>query len=115
MTNVEKVDPADEGRAYRNQPTWRRLTVAFAGSFVHFVLAFVMLVVLFLGPGDIGNFIANPPSNSPIAAVEGFSASKSPAQIAGLKAGDRIVAVNGRHFRAGTSSRPTCGHGRASA
>ncbi len=98
MTNVEKVDPADEGRAYRNQPTWRRLTVAFAGSFVHFVLAFVMLVVLFLGPGDIGNFIANPPSNSPIAAVEGFSASKSPAQIAGLKAGDRIVAVNGRHF-----------------
>ena len=98
MTNVEKVDPADEPRAYRNQPTWRRLTVACAGSFVHFVLAFVMLVVLFLGPGDIGNFVSNPPSNSPVAAVEGFAGGPSPAQLAGLKAGDRIIAVNGRHF-----------------
>ncbi|HUC14226.1 MAG TPA: site-2 protease family protein, partial [Acidimicrobiales bacterium] len=56
MTSAEKVDPADEPRAYRNQPTWRRLSVALAGSFVHFVLALLMLVVLFVGPGDIGNF-----------------------------------------------------------
>jgi membrane-associated protease RseP (regulator of RpoE activity) len=98
MTNVEKVDPADEPRAYRNQPTWRRLTVACAGSFVHFVLAFLMLVFLFLGPGDIGNFVSNPPSDSPVAAVEGFAGGPSPAQLAGLKAGDRITAVNGRHF-----------------
>jgi membrane-associated protease RseP (regulator of RpoE activity) len=98
MTNVEKVDPADEARAYRNQPTWRRLTVACAGSFVHFVLAFLMLVVLFLGPGDIGNFISSPPSDSPIAATESFAGGPSPAQLAGLKVGDRIVAVNGHHF-----------------
>ena len=65
MTNVEKVDPADEARAYRNQPTWRRLTVVCAGSFVHFVLAFLMLVVLFLGPGDIGNFITQPAVRQP--------------------------------------------------
>ncbi len=98
MTNVEKVDPADEPRAYRNQPTWRRLTVACAGSFVHFVLAFLMLVALFLGPGDIGNFVTNPPSDSPVAAVEGFAGGPSPAQLAGLKAGDRIIAVNGKRF-----------------
>ncbi|MGA3217542.1 MAG: site-2 protease family protein [Acidimicrobiales bacterium] len=99
MTNVEKVAPADEPRAYRNQPTWRRLTVACAGSFVHFVLAFLMLVALFLGPGDIGNFVSNPPSDSSVAAVEGFAGGPSPAQLAGLKVGDRILAVNGRHFR----------------
>jgi membrane-associated protease RseP (regulator of RpoE activity) len=98
MTNVEKVAPADEPRAYRNQPTWRRLTVACAGSFVHFVIAFVLLVVLFLGPGDIGNFVSNPPANSPIGAVDGFVSGPSPAQEAGLKPGDRIVAVNGVHF-----------------
>jgi membrane-associated protease RseP (regulator of RpoE activity) len=98
MTNVEKVDAADEPRAYRNQPTWRRLSVAFAGSFVHFLLAFLMLVALFLGPGDIGNFVTNPPSDSPVAAVEGFVGGPSPAQLAGLKAGDRVIAVNGRHF-----------------
>jgi membrane-associated protease RseP (regulator of RpoE activity) len=98
MTNVESVDPADEPRAYRNQPTWRRLTVACAGSFVHFVLAFLMLVALFLGPGDIGNFVTNPPSDSPVAAVESFAGGPSPAQLAGLKAGDRIIAVNRKHF-----------------
>ena len=98
MTNVEQVDPADEPRAYRNQPTWRRLTVALAGSFVHFVIAFVLLVVLFIGPGDIGNFIANPAASNPIAAVDSFTSGPSPAQIAGLRPGDSIIAVNGHHF-----------------
>jgi membrane-associated protease RseP (regulator of RpoE activity) len=97
MTNLEEVEPADEARAYRNRPVWRRLTVAFAGSFVHFVLAFVMLVVLFVGPGDQGNFVATPASN-PIASLVQFTNGKSPAQLAGLQAGDRIEAVDGHHF-----------------
>jgi membrane-associated protease RseP (regulator of RpoE activity) len=98
MTSVEEVDAADEARAYRNKPAWRRLTVACAGSFVHFLLAFVMLVVLFLGPGDIENFVTNPPATTAIGAVDGFTNGKSPAQVAGLKAGDEILAVNGQHF-----------------
>jgi len=97
MTSAERVDPADEPRAYRNQPTWRRLTVACAGSFVHFVLAFVMLFILFIGPGDIGNFVA-PPADSPVQSVSSFTTGESPAQQAGLRPGDRIVAVNGHHF-----------------
>jgi len=98
MTSAEEVSPGDEPRAYRNQSTWKRLVVASAGSFVHFVLAFTMLVVLFLGPGDIGNFIANPPADVPIGTVAGFTNAKSPAQLAGLKPGDVIVAIDGRHF-----------------
>ena len=99
MTNVEKVDPEDEPRAYRNQPTWRRLTVALAGSFVHFLLAFLLLIILFVGPGDIGNFVANPPASNPISAVDSFSKGPSPAELAGLRAGDRILAVDGHYFR----------------
>ncbi|HTW06311.1 MAG TPA: M50 family metallopeptidase [Acidimicrobiales bacterium] len=98
MTNAEEVAPEDEPRAYRNQPTWRRLTVACAGSFTHFVLALLLLVVLFWGPGDIGNFITNPAANNPIAAVDTFTHGKSPAQLAGLRPGDRIIAINGHHF-----------------
>lgn len=98
MTNVEEVDAADEPRAYRNQPTWKRLVVVSAGSFVHFCLAFAMLVALFLGPGDLGNFVTNPPASTPIGAVTGFSNGKSPAQQAGLRPGDVIVAINGHHF-----------------
>jgi membrane-associated protease RseP (regulator of RpoE activity) len=98
MTSAEVVDPADEPRAYRNQPTWRRLTVACAGSFVHFVLALVLLIILFVGPGDIGNFVTDPPADNPIAAVDAFTTGKSPAQEAGVEPGDRIVAINGAHF-----------------
>jgi membrane-associated protease RseP (regulator of RpoE activity) len=97
MTSAEEVDPADEARAYRNQPTWRRLSVAFAGSFVHFLLAFLMLVLLFLGPGDLGNFIAVPPANDQVTLYD-FATGKSPAQLAGLHTGDRIEAVNGHRF-----------------
>ena len=97
MTNAEEVAPADEPRAYRNQPTWRRLSVALAGSFVHFLLALTMLVILFVGPGDIGNFISVPPSNDQ-SPLYNFAHGKSPAQLAGLQAGDRIVAVNGHRF-----------------
>lgn len=98
MTSAEEVDPADEPRAYRNQTTWRRLMVAGAGSFVHFVLALIMLVVLFVGPGDTGQFISNPPASTPIGAVDSFKSGPSPAQSAGLKPGDRILAVNSRRF-----------------
>ncbi|MGC8627713.1 MAG: M50 family metallopeptidase [Acidimicrobiales bacterium] len=98
MTSAEEVAPADEARAYRSRPTWRRLTVAFAGSFVHFALAFVMLVVLFVGPGDLENFVTNPPASTPIAAVESFTTGKSPAEAAGLRPGDAILAINGHHF-----------------
>ena len=74
------------------------MTVALAGSFVHFLLAFLLLIILFAGPGDIGNFVANPPASNPIAAVDNFTKGPSPAQVAGLRPGDRILAVNGHHF-----------------
>ena len=98
MTSMEQVDPTDEPRAYRNRPAWRRVMVVSAGSFMHFLIAFVLLVVLFWGPGDIGNFVANPPADNPIAAVDSFTKGASPAQLAGLRPGDRIEAVDGRHF-----------------
>ena len=43
MSNLEEVDPADEERTYRAKPYWRRLSVAVAGSTMHFILAFVLI------------------------------------------------------------------------
>ena len=99
MTSAEEVAPEDEPRAYRNQATYKRVVVAVAGSFVHFVLAFVLLVVMFVGPGDIGNFVHDPPATNPVLAVDSFAHGRlSPAQKAHLQVGDRILAVNGAHF-----------------
>ena len=46
MTSMDEVDPADEPRSFRRHPAWQRLVVLFAGSFMHFVLAFVLLFLL---------------------------------------------------------------------
>ena len=59
MHNLEEVDPADETRTYRQKPYWRRLSVAVAGSTMHFLMALVciFLVLVFHGrPGGLSLF-----------------------------------------------------------
>jgi membrane-associated protease RseP (regulator of RpoE activity) len=90
MSNLEEVDPADEPRTYRQQPFGRRLSVAVAGSAVHFILAFLILWVLF-------SFVGVPNGNQ--VAVGGFSTiagTTSPAKQAGFQPGDVFVSVDGR-------------------
>jgi membrane-associated protease RseP (regulator of RpoE activity) len=89
MTNTESVDPADEARTYRQQPFHNRLMVALAGSFMHFVMAFILLwsIVVFIG------------QSQPSTTVVGLSTVAhgiAPAKKAGLQVGDDIVSINGR-------------------
>jgi len=89
MSNTEEVDPADEARTYRQQPFHNRLMVALAGSFMHFVMAFVLLWGLFVFVGQ----------SQPSTTVAGFSAvvhGIDPARTSGLLPGDDIVAIDGR-------------------
>ncbi len=51
MSSLDVVDPADEPRTYRQKSYPRRLSVAVAGSTMHFIMAFVLLYVLFLTNG----------------------------------------------------------------
>ncbi|MEO7836184.1 MAG: M50 family metallopeptidase [Acidimicrobiales bacterium] len=94
MSNLEKVDPADESRTYRQQPYWRRLSVAVAGSTVHFILAFVLLIVVFAGVGVV-NY--DEPKLE-VGSLSSLSKGPSPAEEAGFRVGDRIVAVDGRRL-----------------
>jgi len=90
MTMLEEVDPSDEARSYRQASFPRRLLVAFAGSGMHVILAFVLLFSLYAVSGA-------PTLTSPtISSLGQFSKGLSPAQRAGLKPGDTIVAVDGR-------------------
>jgi membrane-associated protease RseP (regulator of RpoE activity) len=89
MTSVEEVDPADEARTYRQRPFHNRLIVAVAGSFMHGVMAFVLLWGLFV-------FIGAPDNNA--VAISGFAPfahNVDPARAAGLESGDVVVRVNG--------------------
>jgi membrane-associated protease RseP (regulator of RpoE activity) len=91
MTSAEEVHPSDEPRAYRNQPFGKRIMVASAGSFMHFVLAFILafFALTLIGRPD--------PSSVKIQGYLALSGNeKTPAQTAGLQPGDQIVAVNGK-------------------
>ena len=90
MTNLEEVDPADEGRVYRDKPFHSRLAVAVAGSAVHFLLAFVLLFALFAFVGV--------PSSSQVQ-IEGLNpvgGRAGPAAVGGIRPGDIVVSVDGR-------------------
>ena len=101
MTSLEEVDPADEPRSFRQQAGWKRLIVLAAGSFMHFILAFVLLVALFAAIGQpnsnttsVGQVVSCVPSSAQAACKAGEPA--SPAAAAGLRQGDKIVAFNGK-------------------
>ncbi|MBV8559414.1 MAG: site-2 protease family protein, partial [Acidimicrobiia bacterium] len=89
--NLEQVDPADEPRTYRQKSYPRRLSVAVAGSAMHFLLAFLLLLVLWTAVGV-------PKATTTIGTVFGAGATAgqlSPAQKAGLKVGDQVLAIDG--------------------
>ncbi len=110
MTSVEEVDVADEPRSFRNQPGWQRIIVLAAGSFMHFALAFFLLFVLAIGIGQAAstNVISSIAGCVPASATAlkndanpcaAGNLPKSPAEVAGLKAGDKIISVAGRPVR----------------
>ncbi|HEX6451509.1 MAG TPA: site-2 protease family protein [Trebonia sp.] len=106
MTSLDEVDEEDEPRSFRRAPGWQRLIVLAAGSFMHFLLAAVMIFVLAL---TIGVETANtPPKFVSIASCVPASTSamengsctatdpKSPAALAGLRAGDLVTSYDGK-------------------
>jgi len=101
MTGMDEIDPADEPRSFRRQSGWQRIIVLAAGSFMHFVLA---LVLLFLVAAAVG--LAAPSTTTTIGTIDSCvpasvsSACKSsnpasPSAKAGMKPGDTIVALDG--------------------
>jgi membrane-associated protease RseP (regulator of RpoE activity) len=90
MHNLEHVDPADEPRTYRQKSYPRRLSVAFAGSFMHFLLAFVLLMVLWTTVGVPDKVTTQ------VNEIYKVKGKPSPAQLAGFRSGDQILAVDGR-------------------
>jgi membrane-associated protease RseP (regulator of RpoE activity) len=101
MHNLDEFDEADADRTYMHKPFWRRLSVAVAGSTMHFALALVCFFVAFAFVGlpgatwpttedDLDNMFATAPW------VVDQVSPDSAADEAGVQAGDRIVSVDGQ-------------------
>ncbi|MBR5731275.1 MAG: site-2 protease family protein, partial [Firmicutes bacterium] len=79
------VDP----RAFNRQKAWKKILVLIAGSFNNIVIGIIIFTVIFTVMG----------SYSPV--LEEVFEGK-PAAQAGIQAGDRIVAVNGKEYEVWT-------------
>jgi len=86
MNNLDPVDPGDEDRSYRVKSFPRKLLVVSAGSIMHFLMAFVVLVALLVVYGV----------NADDGSWEVGSVSDASAALAlDLDVGDRIIRLDG--------------------
>jgi membrane-associated protease RseP (regulator of RpoE activity) len=90
MNRYEAIAPEDKDRAFFSKPAWQRAIVLAAGSLTHFVVAAVLLftVMVIYELPRLENGV--PVTSNRITHVE----PDSPASAAGLRPGDRVVAVN---------------------
>ena len=85
MSPNDEMPQGQEERAFYKASSGKKLIVLGAGSFLHFVLGFVLLFTLFAGIGtnqvlpDINEVVPN-----------------SAAQAAGIQAGDEVISINGK-------------------
>jgi regulator of sigma E protease len=84
---LREVEEGTAPDAYWRAPTWKRVAVIAAGPLANVFIAFAILFTVFAVSGG--------PSQRPTATVAQVEAG-TPAAAAGLRAGDRIVAVDGR-------------------
>jgi membrane-associated protease RseP (regulator of RpoE activity) len=85
MTNLEEVDPEDEPRTYRQSTFGKKISVVLAGIAVNLII-FVVLVFMVL------TFNGQPELSTTFGSV----AKGSPAAAAGIRAGDKVVSIDGR-------------------
>jgi len=101
MNNLDEADPADEPRTYRQQSFPKRLLVVSAGSIMHLLQAFVLLVLLLGVVGVPGGTLTGDVSPQGWDVTEVIE--DSAAADAGLRSDDRIVAVDGERASDGLS------------
>ena len=87
---IEGMSPNDamaegqEHRAFYKASSGKKLVVLGAGSFLHFVLGYILLFILFAGVG----------TNQGLPVI-GEVVSSSAAQSAGIQVGDEVISING--------------------
>ena len=85
MSPSDELPEGQEDRAFYKASSAKKLVVLGAGSFLHFVLGFILLFTLFAGIGtnqvlpEIREVVPN-----------------SAAQAAGILAGDEVISINGK-------------------
>lgn len=84
MSPNDAMPEGEEDRAFYKASSGKKLVVLGAGSFLHFVLGYLLLFVLFAGVGT-----------NQVLPIIGEVVSNSAAQSAGIQVGDEVISING--------------------
>ena len=93
MNNLDPVAPEDEPRAYRQKSYPRRISVAVAGSAMHFMLAIGLFFLILVTYGAPGSRVFDKPD--PATWTVGSVSRGEAAEQAGIREGDRILSIGG--------------------
>jgi RIP metalloprotease RseP len=93
MNPYQTVAESDRPRTFGAKPAWQRAIVLVAGSATHFVVAAILLTLSFAFLGVPGNTTTT--LQSVTATSTQLHGIPGPAERAGIKAGDRIVGIDG--------------------
>ncbi len=100
IRNTDQIQEEDRARAFYNLKPWQKLIIMFGGPFANLLIAFVLTLVLFTGFGavDRTNQVREVVSCIPTAQNPNCDqvGEPSPAVLAGIKAGDKIIRVEGK-------------------
>ncbi|HZI04122.1 MAG TPA: RIP metalloprotease RseP [Archangium sp.] len=83
----EELSPEDAQRGFLNAPPWKRALIVVAGPVFNLVFPVLIYFFVFFGPHET------------ISTRVGYVDPAMPAAAAGIRAGDRIVAVDGEKVR----------------
>ena len=91
----ENTNGLDSARSFVNKPKWQQALVLFAGIFSNFLLAWLLFSIGFMS--GLPTSVGAEPAGTTLSDVHLTVVSvlpKSPAEVAGLKVGDKIISVD---------------------
>lgn len=99
--NLEAIDSADRNRQFHQLHPLKRIVIMFGGPFMNLILGFILLGIALgaIGVNGASNRVLEVVPCVPTASTINSCADSnaaSPAKIAGLAAGDRIVAIDSK-------------------
>ncbi len=110
---IGALDPETARRAYYTQPPWKRIAVILAGPAVNILIAFLLFWFVLLagnldGSAAIGNLDTSVTTLVPTTAVQAVERGEPAEGV--LRAGDRILAVDGRAATVGSAMAAIAAH-----